>query len=297
MVKSIHDTYTLNNGVKIPCVGYGTYKASDGKTSEIILAAIQEGYRYMDTAAFYETEGYVGEAVRKSGIPREEFFISSKVWRTQMGYEQTLKEFHQSLERLQMDYMDMYLIHWPVPDTSYKDWKKLDIDTWRAMEEVYKAGKVRAIGLSNFLPHHLDNILENCEIKPTVDQLEYHPGYTQEAAVQYCKQNDILVQAWSPVARMKVANDETIVEIAEKYGVSVPKICLRFCIQNGIVTLPKASTRERMRQNIDLFDFEISDEDMKRLNTLPQVGWSGEHPDRVRVGNEDGYGWAKPLTD
>ena len=200
-----------------------------------------------------------------------------------MGYEEALAACERSLKRLNTDYIDLYLIHWPKPTPDCKDWKQLDIDTWRALEKLYKEGKVRAIGVSNFLPHHLDNLLENCEIKPMVDQIEYHAGYTQEATVQYCKQHDILVQAWSPISRGRIFHDVTLVELAEKYQVSIAKLCLRFCIQNGIIPLPKAAGRERMRENMNLFDFEISDEDMKRINTIPQVGWSGEHPDRERV--------------
>lgn len=282
-MKSIYDTYTLNNGVKIPCVAYGTYKAADENGADIIAAAVEEGYRYFDTASFYETEEYVAEAIRRSGLPREDFFIATKLWKEEMGYEEALAAFERSAKRLNTDYIDLYLIHWPKPTADYQDWKQLDIDTWRALEKLYKEGKVHAIGLSNFLPHHLDNILENCEIKPMVNQIEYHAGYTQEATVQYCKQHDILVQAWSPISRGRIFHDVTLVELAEKYQVSVPKLALRFCIQNGIVPLPKAASRERMRENMNLFDFEISDEDMKRINTIPQVGWSGEHPDRERV--------------
>ena len=282
-MKSIYDTYTLNNGVKIPCVAYGTYKAADENGADIIAAAVEEGYRYFDTASFYETEEYVAEAIRRSGLPREDFFIATKLWKEEMGYEEALAAFERSAKRLNTDYIDLYLIHWPRPTLDYQDWKQLDIDTWRALEKLYKEGKVRAIGLSNFLPHHLDNILENCEIKPMVNQIEYHAGYTQEATVQYCKQHDILVQAWSPISRGRIFHDVTLIELAEKYQVSIAKLALRFCIQNGIVPLPKAASRERMRENMNLFDFEISDEDMKRINTIPQVGWSGEHPDRERV--------------
>lgn len=282
-MKSIYDTYTLSNGVKIPCVAYGTYKAKDDNGAEIICAAMEEGYRYFDTASYYETEEYVAEAIRRSGLPREDFFITTKLWKEEMGYEEALAACERSLKRLNTDYIDLYLIHWPKPTPDCKDWKQLDIDTWRALEKLYKEGKVRAIGVSNFLPHHLDNILENCEIKPMVDQIEYHAGYTQEATVQYCKQHDILVQAWSPISRGRIFHDVTLIELAEKYQVSIAKLALRFCIQNGIVPLPKAATRERMRENMNLFDFEISDEDMKRINTIPQVGWSGEHPDRERV--------------
>ena len=282
-MKSIHDTYTLNNGVKVPCIAFGTYKAAEGNSADIIAAAIDEGYRYFDTASFYETEEYLAEAIQKSGLPREDFFIATKLWKEEMGYEETLAAFERSSKRLNTDYIDLYLIHWPKPTHDYENWKQLNIDTWKALEKLYKEGKVRAIGVSNFLPHHLDNIFENCEIKPMVDQIEYHPGYTQEATVQYCKQHDILVQAWSPIARGRILQDVTLIEMAEKYSVSVAKLALRFCIQNEVLPLPKASSKERMRENMDLFDFEISDEDMKRLNTLPQIGWSGEHPDRVRV--------------
>ena len=282
-MKSIHDTYTLNNGVKVPCIAFGTYKAAEGNSADIIAAAIEEGYRYFDTASFYETEEYLAEAIQKSGLPREDFFIATKLWKEEMGYEETLAAFERSSKRLNTDYIDLYLIHWPKPTHDYEDWKQLNIDTWKALEKLYKEGKVRAIGVSNFLPHHLDNLFENCEIKPMVDQIEYHPGYTQEATVQYCKQHDILVQAWSPIARGRILQDVTLIEMAEKYSVSVAKLALRFCIQNDVLPLPKASSKERMRENMDLFDFEISDEDMKRLNTLPQIGWSGEHPDRVRV--------------
>lgn len=282
-MKSIHDTYTLNNGVKVPCIAFGTYKAAEGNSADIIAAAIDEGYRYFDTASFYETEEYLAEAIQKSGLPREDFFIATKLWKEEMGYEETLAAFERSSKRLNTDYIDLYLIHWPKPTHDYENWKQLNIDTWKALEKLYKEGKVRAIGVSNFLPHHLDNLFENCEIKPMVDQIEYHPGYTQEATVQYCKQHDILVQAWSPIARGRILQDVTLIEMAEKYSVSVAKLALRFCIQNEVLPLPKASSKERMRENMDLFDFEISDEDMKRLNTLPQIGWSGEHPDRVRV--------------
>ena len=282
-MKSIHDTYTLNNGVKVPCIAFGTYKAAEGNSADIIAAAIEEGYRYFDTASFYETEEYLAEAIQKSGLPREDFFIATKLWKEEMGYEETLAAFERSSKKLNTDYIDLYLIHWPKPTHDYEDWKQLNIDTWKALEKLYKEGKVRAIGVSNFLPHHLDNLFENCEIKPMVDQIEYHPGYTQEATVQYCKQHDILVQAWSPIARGRILQDVTLIEMAEKYSVSVAKLALRFCIQNDVLPLPKASSKERMRENMDLFDFEISDEDMKRLNTLPQIGWSGEHPDRERI--------------
>lgn len=282
-MQSIRDCYALKNGVKIPCVAFGTYKAAQDETVTVIRTALETGYRYLDTASFYGTEPYIAEAVRDLQIPREELFLASKAWKDEMGYEETKAAFQRSLDRLETDYLDLYMIHWPLPTPDYKDWKTLDRETWRALEDLYKAGKVRAIGLSNFLPHHIENILETCEIAPMTNQLEYHPGYTQEAAVSYCKEKGIVLQAWSPMGRQRVFGDEEILEIAAHYDVSPAKLCLRFAVQNGIIPLPKASSAERMRENMDLFSFEISAEDMYRLATLPSIGWSGEHPDRERV--------------
>lgn len=276
-------SYRLNNGIEIPCVGFGTYKAADGNNAEIIRTAIDCGYRYFDTASFYETEDYVGQAIRESGIAREDFFIASKAWKDEMGYEEVKEAFERTLCRLGTEYLDLYLIHWPLPAPDYGDWKELDRQTWKALEELYKEGKVRAIGLSNFLPHHIMNLMEHCEIKPMVNQIEFHPGYAQEATVRYCQENGIQVQAWSPIGRGRVLEDELMLELARKYQVSVAQICLRYAIQKQVIPLPKSSSEERMKQNQDIFSFEISAEDMSRIDTMPQTGWSGEHPDRVRV--------------
>lgn len=275
--------YILNNGVEIPAIAFGTYKAADGKSADVIRAAIEAGYRYFDTASFYGTETYLAQAVRESEISRDEIFIASKLWKTEMGYENVKYAFERSLDKLNTDYLDLYLIHWPLPDPEYKDWKQLDKETWRAMEELYQAGKVRAIGLSNFLPHHIDNILEDCTVRPAVDQIEYHPGYSQEAAVQYCKERNILVQAWSPIGRQRVLEEPLVLELAGKYAVSPAQICLKFAVQRGIIPLPKSSSVERMKENLDLYSFEMEREDIWRLATMPQAGWSGEHPDRERV--------------
>lgn len=281
-MNNISDCYTLHNGVQIPCLGFGTYKAATGNSADIILTAIEAGYRFFDTASFYGTEIYLAEAIKRSGLKREDFFITSKVWKTEMGYQETLDAFECTLKNLNTDYLDLYLIHWPRP-TLDKEWKGICLDTWKAMEELYKAGKIRAIGLSNFLPHHLDVILQNCNIKPMVNQLEMNPGYTQEAAVNYSQANGILVQAWSPLGRQRVLQAPLLTELANKYKVSPARICLRFELQKGINPIPKASAMERMKDNMNVFDFEISTEDMQRLNTLPQIGWSGEHPDFERV--------------
>lgn len=280
-VTSHNDCYTLNNGVQIPCIGFGTYNAEDGDNYEIIRTAIEAGYRYFDTASFYETERVLGKAIKESGIDRKDFFLVSKAWTDEMGYENVKAAFARSLERLQTDYLDLYLIHWPKP---YKDapeevWKSIEIETYRALEELYGEGKIRGIGLSNFLPHHINNILRNCRIKPVVDQLEFHLGYTQAAAVAFCEAHDIRVQAWSPIGRSVLLKEPFFQEMADKYHVSLAQFALRFIVQQGVIPLPKSSTMERMKQNLDIFHFEISEDDMYLLQTMPPTCWLGEHPD------------------
>lgn len=278
-MESIYDCFKLNNDMKIPCVGFGTYKAAEGNNVEILKNAIEAGYRYFDTASFYQTEDFVGQAIRESNLPREDFFLVSKMWKDEMGYQQTKDALEKSLKRLGTDYLDIYLIHWPRPSADCENWKELDLETWRAMEELQKEGKIRGLGLSNFLPHHIKNILENGTVKPVVNQLELHPGYMQQAAVQYCKEHGIQMQAWSPIGRRRILEDGLILELAGKYQVSPAQLCLRFLLQNDIIPLPKSSSMERMKQNMDLFHFEISEEDVSRLATMPQAEWSGEHPD------------------
>jgi len=278
-MESIYDCFKLNNGMKIPCVGFGTYKAAERNNVEVLKTAIEAGYRYFDTASFYQTEDFLGQAIRESNLPREDFFLVSKMWKDEMGYQQTKDALEKSLKRLGTDYLDIYLIHWPRPSADCENWKELDLETWRAMEELQKEGKIRGLGLSNFLPHHIKNILENGTVKPVVNQLELHPGYMQQAAVQYCKEHGIQMQAWSPIGRRRILEDGLILELAGKYQVSSAQLCLRFLLQNDIIPLPKSSSMERMKQNMDLFHFEISEEDVSRLATMPQAGWSGEHPD------------------
>ena len=275
--------YVLNNDVEIPAVAFGTYKAADGKSADVIRAAIGAGYRYFDTASFYGTETYLAEAIRESGISRGEFFIASKLWKDEMGYENVKSAFERTLNNLRTDYLDLYLIHWPLTEPGYKEWRQLDKETWRAMEELYEAGKIRAIGLSNFLPHHIENILKDCRVRPAVDQIEYHPGYSQEAVVNYCRERGILVQAWSPIGRSRVLDEPLVKELAAKYDVSPAQICLKFAVQRNIIPLPKSSSEDRMRENLDLYSFELEQDDIWRLSTMPQTGWSGEHPDRARA--------------
>ena len=276
-------TFTLANGVEIPAVGFGTYKAAADNDEAIISEAIRQGYRHLDTAAFYFNEEAVGKAVRESGIPREEFFLTSKVWRDRLGYDSTLREFEESCKKLGTDYLDLYLIHWPRSNDLTAEWKNLDVETWKALEDLYKSKKVRAIGVSNFLPHHLNNLLERTSIIPMVNQLEFHPGYMQKAAVDFSQRLGIQVEAWSPIGRARVLGEPLLQELAEKYQVSVAQLCIRFALQCGVLPLPKSSSGERMRQNLDVFGFNIEDDDTHQLMTLPQLGWSGEHPDRERV--------------
>lgn len=294
------EKYRLNNGMEIPVIGFGCYNAKVGDNYQIIRDAIDSGYRFFDTASVYETERDLGRAIKDSGLPREDFFIQSKAWIDEMGADGVNAAIERTLERLQMDYVDVYLIHWPRqlpehkgapghPEVEYsepeyaatEDWKSLEIETYKAMEALVDSGKIGAIGLSNFLPHHLMNILANCRIKPVVDQLEVHLGYTQATAVEYAKQNDIVVQAWSPLGRSDVFNEPFFQTMADKYGVSVAQLGLRFLYQMDIIPLPKATAPERQKQNLDIFGFEISEEDFYMIACMVPTCWQKEHPDFV----------------
>ena len=278
-MKSIDDTYTLSSGLKIPCMGFGTYNPQSGNNVEIIKTAIDAGYRYFDTASLYETERALGQAVKESGVTRENLFIVSKLWMDEMGYHETKKAFERSLNRLQMDYLDMYLIHWPKRSEDDIDWKERSMETWGAMEELYAQGKIKGLGLSNFLPHHMEHICNNAKAMPVADQLEVHPGYLQENTCSFCREKQIMVQAWSPLGRSKLLEDPLLVRLGAKYGKSPAQICLRFLVQKEIIPLVKASSTARMRENADIFDFEIDRDDMSLLSCMPQTAWSGEHPD------------------
>lgn len=280
-------SYTLRNGVEIPAIGFGTYKSLDVRDESIIIDAIEAGYRHFDGAAFYQNEEGVGNGIKASGIDRKELFLTSKVWKTDLGYESTLHSFEESLRKLQTDYLDLFLIHWPMNDpvAGWKDdsWKPIARDTWKAMEKLYEEGRVRAIGVSNFLPHHLEVLFQSASVLPMVNQIEYHPGHTQQYTVDFSQKHGLIVEAWSPLGRARVMNEPFLLELAEKYQVSPAQICLRFAFQNQVIPLPKASSPERMKQNLDIFHFELSQEDMYRLLTLPPIGWGGEHPDRVKA--------------
>ena len=281
----MNEFYTLSDGLKIPKIGFGTYNEEFADNKAVILEAIECGYRFFDTASLYETERSLGNALKESGIARTDVIIETKLWIDEMGAENVRKAFEKSLNRLQTDYIDIYMMHWP-RQTGADDekWKELDAETWLAMERLVRQGKVKHLGISNFLPHHLKNILENSSIKPVVDQLELHPGYSQEAAVAFCKTNGILPMAWSPLGRGRenaTIGNAILVRLAKKYGKSIQQINLRFLLQKGILPIPKASSKEHMKANLEVFDFELSEDDMYMISYMPQTAWLGEHPDFV----------------
>jgi len=278
----INDTFVLHNGVTIPCVGYGTYKVAPEVAKVSVAAAIKTGYRHIDTAAYYRNEAGVGAAIRESGLPRESFFVTSKVWNTDRGYDQTKSAFDASLQALGMDYLDLYLIHWPANYLQYgKDAKALNAETWRALEDLYHEGKVRAIGLSNFMPHHIEALMETARIKPMVDQIELHPGWLQRGTLRYCADNGIVAEAWSPLGRNAVLEDPNLISIASRLGKSVAQLCIRWVIQHGALPLPKSVHPDRIAANTQVFDFILSDEDMASIDSLVNLGGQCARPDDV----------------
>lgn len=268
--------YLLSDGSSVPAVGFGTYLA--GETAQALPLAVEAGYRYFDTAAYYFNEELVGKTLRDSGLKREEYQIASKVWHTQLGYENTTASFLASLKRLGSGYLDVFLIHWPRTPDGPEDWQTPLLGSWKALIDLQKQGLVRSIGVSNFLPHHL-KVLEETGVAPVIDQLECHPGYLQQSAVDYCKENGILVQAWSPLGRARVLQDPLLKDIAQTHKVSTARICLAYLLQQDIMVLPKASSKERLEENLCREDLVLSQEELEQIQVMPVTGWSGEHPD------------------
>ncbi|SDN97815.1 aldo/keto reductase [Alkalicoccus daliensis] len=263
MAKNIQSTTTLHNGVKMPWLGLGVFKVEDGQqVVDSIKAALETGYRSIDTAAIYGNEEGVGKAIGETSVPREEIFITTKVWNANHGYEAALAAFDESMEKLGLDYLDLYLIHWPLPS------KGKFVETWKALEKLYKDGRVRAIGVSNFKAHHLEEIISHCEIVPMVNQVEYHPRFNQREVHDFCKKHSIQLEAWSPLMQGGLFEDPTLKEIAEKYNKSIAQIIIRWDIQTGVVTIPKSVKSHRIAENADVFDFEIAQEDMEKINAL-----------------------------
>ncbi|USK70937.1 aldo/keto reductase [Peribacillus asahii] len=274
MISNIKETITLHNGVEIPQLGFGVFKVENGsQTVQSVKKALEVGYRSIDTAAIYQNEEGVGQAIRESGIPREDIFVTSKVWNTDQGYESTLAAFDASLKRLGLDYLDLYLIHWPGKDKY--------VDTWRALETLYKEGKVRAIGVSNFHIHHLENLLKSSEMKPVINQIELHPRLTQVEIREFCQKHDIQVEAWSPLGRGVLLDNPTIGEIAKKHGKTSAQVIIRWHLQHGIVVIPKSVTPVRIEENAQVFDFELSVEEMKEIDGLHANERVGSNPDEL----------------
>lgn len=263
--------FELKNGVRVPNIGYGTWRVPESQACvESVLTAIDCGYRHIDTAYFYKNERSIGEAVKNSGIHREDLFITSKLWNDFHGYESTLKVFEESLRNLDTDYLDLYLIHWPNPVKFRDDWAKSNAETWRAFEKLYRDGRIRAIGISNFLPHHIDELLKTAEIIPMVNQIELQPGLNRNIDCEYNAKLGIQLEAWAPFRIGESLNDPTVCKIAEKHSKTPAQIVLRWFLQKGIIPLPKSVTPERILSNIQVYDFELSDKDMTAINGIEQ---------------------------
>ena len=282
MFKKFSDTVTLASGAKMPCIGYGTWQTPDGDVArKCVYEAIKAGYRHIDTAAAYGNEESVGAGIKDSGVSRDELFITTKHWITNRGYEKTIAACEESLKKLGIDYLDLYLIHWPCVSKISDNWEEINADTWRGFEKLYKDGKIRAIGVSNFLPSHLESLKARSTIKPMVNQIEFHPGYTQAELADYCKKEGIVLQAWSPLGCGAVLGDAFLAEMAAKYNKSVAQLCIRFALQSGFVPLPKSTNAERIAANMEVFDFEISAEDMEKIAKMPRTGYSGFYPEEA----------------
>lgn len=277
MIQNLQDVKKLHNGVEMPYIGLGVYlMKEEEEAAAAIKSAIDYGYRSIDTAHIYENEHVVGRAVKESGVPREELFITTKVWNTDQGYDATLRAFEESLKKLDLDYLDLYLIHWAVRD-KYKD-------TWRAMERLYDEKVVKAIGVCNFQIHHLEDLTANSNEKPVVNQVELHPRLTQEPLREYCNQNDIAIEAWSPIARGRLLEEPTLMHLADKHGKTTAQVILRWHLQNGHIIIPKSVHEERIRENAALFDFELSMADMNEIDALNMDERFGPDPDNFNFG-------------
>lgn len=279
---SLTDTYKLNNGVEIPVIGFGTWQTPNGQVAEeSVLAALNSGYRHIDTAAAYGNEESVGAAIKKSGINRHELFVTTKLWNSDHGYQNTKKAIDTSLEKLDLDYLDLYLIHWPNPAAMRDNWAELNAESWQAMEEAVQAGKIRAIGVSNFRKHHLDELLKTAEIKPAVNQNYLNPSDMQEDLVKYNDSLGILNEAYSPLGTGGLLSNEVVNGIAEKYGKSPAQILIRWSLNHNFLPLPKSVHPDYIKANADVFDFDIEPEDMKKLDGLHGAAKIANDPDEV----------------
>lgn len=268
---------TLNNGVQMPEIGYGVFRVEEGKDLEkAVETAIRIGYRSIDTAAIYQNEKSVGKGVQNAIdaglVTREELFITSKVWNDGLSYDETIQAYNDTLERLGLEYLDLYLIHWP-GQNKY-------MEPWKALEALYKEGRIKSIGVSNFQVSHLEHLLETAEVKPVINQIEFHPKLVQEEVRAFCEKHDIQVEAWSPLMNAELLNHETVNEVAESLGKSAAQVILRWDLQHGVVTIPKSMTESRIKENIDIYDFELTEEQVKTLDALDEHKRIGPDPDQ-----------------
>ncbi len=270
-ITNVQGTVTLNNGVQMPYFGLGVYLIPSAQVVEVIRHAVSVGYRLVDTASLYENEEGVGKAVKSANIPREQIFVTTKVWNSDQGYDKTLRSFDMSLKRLGLEYVDLYLIHWPVVD-KYKD-------TWKALEKIYHEGRAHAIGVSNFLIHHLEDLASIAEVQPMVNQIELHPFLVQQHLIDYCHKHKIQVQSWSPFMRGEIFTSPILQQIAQKYNKTIAQLVLRWNLQKGVMVIPKSAHPDRITSNTQIFDFVISTEDMKKIDSLDKNYRIGAHPD------------------
>ena len=277
-----NSTYKLSNGVEIPCVGFGMWQTPDDETGvNSVISAINAGYTHIDTAQAYGNEGCVGEALRRTRADREKLFITTKIWNNNHSYDLVMSSFEDSLKKLDTSYVDLLLIHWPNPIAFRDHWEDANAETWKAMEELCKAGKARAIGISNFRSHHIDALLKTAEIAPMVNQIRLCPGETQDETVDYSRAKGMILEAYSPLGTGKIFDVPEMKEIAEKYGKSIAQICVRWSLQRGYLPLPKSVTPSRIEENLKVFDFELEESDVKLIADLKGcVGLSGD-PDTM----------------
>lgn len=283
MFSSPKDAFKLRNGVEIPCVGFGTYLTPDGDTCvNSVKEALLAGYRHIDTAEFYANEESVGKALAESGISRDEVFVTTKLWNTNQGYDSALRHFDMSAKKLGLDTVDLYLIHWPMAKDFVADYPKTLLDTWRAFERLYEEGRVRAIGVCNCLKHHLKVIIDNSKVAPMVNQIEFHAGLVQKEAEEFSKQNGVVVEAWAPLCRGRAFGNPVLESVAAKHGKTQAQVLVRWCLDKGVLPLPKSVTTSRIRENINVFDFALSADEIAAIETIEGVGRIGSNPDDAK---------------
>jgi len=270
----------LNNGTEIPEIGFGTWQTTEG-VQKTVKAALEAGYIHIDTADIYGNEAEIGEAIKESGIDRKELYLTTKIWNSNRSSAGVKQSVEQSLKKLKTDYLDLLLIHWPANAKQFENWKEINSETWKAMEELYRSGVVKTIGVSNFMLSQLEALLETAEVIPAVNQIEFHPGYVQQEVVNFCKEKGIAIEAWSPIGSGRLLKDEDLKDIADKYGVSPAILCIQFCLQSGVIVLPKSENPVNIKNNLHFERFVLSESDMKALKTLEETGFSGLNPEIV----------------